>query len=139
MQILIHNLIQVHIPQRKSSQSFVFKMKCHASSSITHEVLISKEIISKSYKEICSGEKKKVNFGFVEVPDEFKIENNELVFVEKELSRYIRGEWSQMQHDCDVLSKFFSLHGIEPNWLECTEPGIYNEDLGGWTGCMGKV
>ena len=52
----------------------------------------------------------------------------------------IFGDWPQMSEDWEVLSKFISIHNIEPNWLDCDFTwGWYDEDLGGWTGCMGKV
>ena len=83
----IDNSIQVHIPRNKSSQSYVTQMKCQANSNTTHEVLISKEIDYKSYREICSGEPaKKVNLGYMDGDiknsdgsDGFKIENNAIV------------------------------------------------------------
>ena len=135
----IDDSIQVHIPKRRSSQSFLTKMKCEVTSDTTHDVLISKEIGFKSYKEICSGEAKKVNLGYVNTK-ESKVQNNSMMELEKGPRRYIRGEWSQMLLDWEVFSNFFLFHRIEPNWMECIGgPGIYNEDLGGWTGCMGKV
>ena len=94
----------------------------------------------KSYKEICSGEKKKVNLGYWGNWDFFKVENNSLVHIPRMLESYIYGEWSQMPYDWEVLSKFVSNQNIEPNWLDCNFTyGWYDEDLGGWTGCMGKV
>ena len=102
-------------------------MKCQITSSTTHGVLISKEISHKSYKEICKGEKKKVNLGYnnVIIPYVFK---------------YIYGQHSQLSRDWEVLYKFFAIHNIEPSWLDCGMSwGWYNEKLGEWTGCMGKV
>ena len=114
-------------------------MKCEVTSDTTHDVLISEEIGFKSFKEICSEEAKKVNLGFVNTK-ESQVWNNSMMELEKGPRRYIRGAWSQMLLDWEVFSKFFLFHGIEPNWLECTGgPGIYNGDLGGWTGCMGQV
>ena len=115
-------------------------MKCQVTSSTTHDVLISKEINYKSYKEICSGEKKKVNLGYWGNWESFKVENNSMAHIPRKLEDYIHGMHSVMSYDWEVLSKFFSLHNIEPNWLHCDYTyGHYNESLGGWTGCMGKV
>ena len=115
-------------------------MKCQVTSSTTHDVLISKEISSKSYKEICSGEKKKVNLGYVANWGRFQVENNSLVHIPKTLADYIHGKYSVLSYNWEVLSKFFSFHNIEPNWLYCNWTfGHYDEELGGWTGCMGKV
>ena len=45
-----------------------------------------------------------------------------------------------MALDGEVLSKFFTIYNIEQNWLHCNYTyGHYDEDLGGWTGCVGKV
>ena len=53
---------------------------------------------------------------------------------------YIYDFQSTMAFEWEVLSKFFSFHNIEPNWLDCNGTyGWYDEDLGGWTGCIGKV
>ena len=124
----------------KSSQSFITKMKCQASSGTTHNVLISNEISWKSYKEICSGEKKKVNLGNWGNWDYFQIKNNSMVHIPREAKYNIHGSGSNMPYDWEVLSKFFSIHNIEQNWLDCNYTyGHYDEELGGWTGCVGKV
>ena len=110
-------------------------MKCEVTSNTTHDVLISKEISYKSYKEICSGEPKKVNMGYNNDPKAMSVENNTLVHLPRK-----NGVNTAMAWDWEILSKFFSIHNIEPNWLNCNYTwGWYDEDLGGWTGCMGKV
>ena len=115
-------------------------MKCQVNSNTTHGVLISKEISYKSYKEICSGEKKKVNLGYNNVDNMLKVENNSLVPIPKTLKDYIHGIYASMSYEWEVLSKFFSIQNIEPNWLHCNfSGGWYDEELGGWTGCMGQV
>ena len=116
-------------------------MKCRVTSSSTHDVLISREISYKTYKEICSGEKKKVNLGHWGNWWNMKVENNSLVTIEKDENRYyIHGYTSAMALDGEVLSSFFSTHNIEQNWLHCNYTyGHYDEELGGWTGCLGQV
>ena len=115
-------------------------MKCEVTSNTTHEVLISKEITYKSYKEICSGEPKKVNLGFWGNWDGMKVENNTLCQETRLPDEYINGIYVSMSLDWEVLSKFISKYNIDQNWLDCNETyGVYDEDLGGWTGCMGKV
>ena len=114
-------------------------MKCQVTSKSTHRVLISKEIEYKSYKDICSGEKKIVNIGFNNDENYMIVENKTLVMgIPKQ--KYIYADWPQLSEDWEVLSTFFSIHNIEPNWLDCGFSwGWYDEELGGWTGCMGKV
>ena len=137
---LTDNSIQVNIPQRKSSQSVVTKMKCHVTSSTTHEVLISKDISYKSYKDIYSGEKTKVNLGYNYLRLSLIVENNSLKQIEREPINNMHGEFSDMPLDWEIFLKFFSIHNIEPNWLDCNFTwGWYDETLGGWNGCMGKV
>ena len=115
-------------------------MKCEVNSKTTHDVLISKKISYKSYKEICSGEPKKVNLGYNNDEKYFKVENNTMVPVSRKPIDYIYDFQSTMAFEWEVLSKFFSFHNIEPNWLDCNYTwGWYDEDLGGWTGCIGKV
>ena len=114
-------------------------MKCEVTSHTTHDVLISKEISWKSYKEICTGEPKKVNFGYNNSPKSFKAENNKLMPYPA-AGTWLYGEISKMSFDWEVLYNFFAIHNIEPNWLDCKDTyGWFDEDLGGWTGCMGKV
>ena len=114
-------------------------MKCQVTSKSTHRVLISKEIEYKSYKDICSGEPKKVNLGYNNDYNLFKVENNTLMPYPP-LGTHLYRERSTFSEDWEVLSKFFSIHNIEPNWLNCNMiSGWYDEDLGGWTGCLGKV
>ena len=61
------------------------------------------------------------------------------------LKKDIHGKFSNMPLDWEVLSPFFSIHNIEPNWLYCNwDFGYYDANwtgtgLGGWTGCAGKV
>ena len=117
-------------------------MKCQVTSSSTHDVLISREISYKSYTEICSGEKTKVNLGLWGNWWNMKVENNSLVTIKKDKGYYyIPGQdSSNMALDGEVLSKFFSIHNIEQNWLHCNYTyGYYDDELGGWTGCVGKV
>ena len=134
----IDNSIQVHIPRKRSSQSFVFKMKCHVTSNTTHDVLISKDISYKSYREICSGEPKKVNLGHRN-DALFKVKNKTMI-LQPPHGTHLSGELSALTYDWEILFKFFSIHKIEPNWLDCEGTyGHYDENLGGWTGCMGKV
>ena len=114
-------------------------MKCQVASSTTHNVLISKKISYKSYKEICRKEAKKVRLGFNNAWDLLVIENNTLIPYPPR-SGFLYGQKSQWSYDWEVLSKFFSIHNIEPSWLDCDFTwGWYDEELGGWTGCMGKV
>ena len=115
-------------------------MRCQVTSNKTHGILISKEISYKNYKEICSGEPKKVNLGYWGNWMSFKVENNSLVHIPRVPVDMAHGKSSSMSYDWEVLSKFFSIHNIEPNWLDCNyTSGWYDEELGGWTGCMGKV
>ena len=117
----IYNSIQVNIPQRKSGNSFITKMKCQVTSSTTHDVLISKEISYNSYKEICSGEKTKVNLGYNNDYNMLKVENNVLMpNIPEQTFIFESGQDSKMSEDWEVLSSFISLHNIlEPNWLDC--------------------
>ena len=134
MQLLI---IQVQIPRKRSGQSFVAKMKCQVSSSTSYEILINKEISLKSYEKICSGEPKKVNLGFNN-GFFFTVENSSLL--EKPPQSFIHGDKPSMAFNWEVLTRFFSTHNIEPNWLDCDGSwGYYDEELGRWTGCVGKV
>ena len=115
-------------------------MACEANSNTIHDVLLSKEIPYKSFKEICTGEPKKVNLGHWGDWYGFKVENNSLVHLYRDIKYCIHGKYPTMAYDWEVLSKFFSIHNIEPNWLDCNSTaGHYDEDLGRWTGCVGKV
>ena len=130
--------MQVQIPQRKSGNSFITKMKCQVTSGTTHDVLISKEISHRSYKEICSGEKTKVNLGYNNDPAMMTVENNSLTSTPPQ--SFIHGKSVWMSHIWEVFSIFFSHHNIEPNWLNCHWSwGWYDEELKEWVGCMGKV
>ena len=105
----------------------------------TRDVLISKEIGSKSYKEICREEKKKVNVGFNQ-DWYFLMNNSSMVQIPRKPENYIDDKYSSMIYDWENLGKFFSLHNIEPNWINCYWSwGWYNAELGEWTGCTGKV
>ena len=115
-------------------------MKCQLLSTTTHDVMISKEIDVRSYKDVCGGEPRKMNLGYNNQWQSkiIRVENNTLIHYPPE--NIVFGLTTDMSHDWEVLLKFFTLHNIEPNWLDCHMSwGSYNKDLGGWTGCMGKV
>ena len=116
-------------------------MKCEATSDTTHNALISKEIGYKSYKEICSGEKKKVTLGFNNYPFQLKVENNSLFHLPpRKFTDNIWAKSAAMPYDWEILSTFFSNYNLEPNWVDCNGTyGWYDEELGGFTGCIGKV
>ena len=96
--------------------------------------MISREVEVARYKDVCGGEKKRVDFGYTNMRNFLKVEDNKLQ------------EYPTFKYDISILlvwemfTKFFSIHNIEPNWLNCNSvAGHYDENLGGWTGCMGKV
>ena len=72
-----------------------------------------------------------------------EVENNTLMHVPQRFptnSFSVHGAQSSFSWDWEILSKFLAIHNIEPNWLDCNFTfGWFDEDLGGWTGCMGKV
>ena len=115
-------------------KSFVFQMKCQVTSSITRRVMISREVEVATYKAVCGGEKMKVNLGYINLLNVLKVENNEL----QEYPSYYDYR-KRDSHAWEIFSKFFSVHNIEPNWLNCKTAGYYDEDQGVWTGCFGKV
>ena len=126
--------MKVYIPQKRSRKGFVFKMKCQVTSDTTHEVMISKEIKVLSYKNLCSGEKVKVNLGFNNDPGILTVENNTLLPYPKQS---FLDEGPYMSAAWEVLSLFFNVHNIEASWTNCNFTwGWYDEDTGGWTGCM---
>ena len=104
-------------------------------SSTEHKALISKELKVPTYKHVCRGAKKKVNLGYNNDPWNLKVERNTLIpYPEK---RSTEGAISQ---NWEVLSSFFDIQNIAPRWLNCNYTwGHYQEEEGGWTGCMGKV
>ena len=114
-------------------------MKCEVTSNITHDVMISTEIgVPSTYKDICRGEPRKVNIGYNNYGKYMWVENNTLTSTPPQ--KFIHGKDPQISQTWEVLSKFFSLHNIEPNWLDCNFTyGHYDEELGGWTGCLGQV
>ena len=115
-------------------------MKCEVTSDTSHDVLINKEIGFTSYKEICNGQKKKVNLGFLGNWWGFNVKNNSLDQLPRILDDYIRGKYSNMPHEWEVFYSFFKIYNILPNWLDCSWVyGYYDEELKGWTGCVGKV
>ena len=99
--------------------------------------MISREVEVARYKDVCGGEKRRINFGYSNYPNMFIVENNKL-------QEYPQGSSDKYKisdaYNWEVFTKFFSIHNIEPNWAHCNNiPGHYDEDLGAWTGCMGKV
>ena len=135
-------IIQVHVPGRRFTKSFVFKMKCQLTSTATHEVMISKEINVRSYKDICGGEPRKMMLGYNNQWQSrapvLRVENNTLIHYPPKM--YLFGQTTDMSHDWEVLYKFFTLHNIEAHWLDCKMSwGHYDKNIGAWAGCMGKV
>ena len=113
-------------------------MKCQVTSDTTRKVMISREVKVPSYKEICGGEKIRVHLGYNYAPKFMTVENNTLLQIPQK--RALPGEISIISQDWEVHDKFFSLFNIEPIWLNCNQTwGWYDEELGAWTGCMGKV
>ena len=116
-------------------------MKCEGevSSDTVHDVMISTEIKApRSYKDICRGESRKVNVGYINDQYSLKVENNSMTPWPRK--KFIFGQRSEMSHEWEILSSFFSIQSIVPRWLDCHfNPGLYDEEQGRWTGCMGKV
>ena len=95
--------------------------------------MISREVEVASYKDVCGGEKRRINFGYFNFPNLLRVENNE--FQDYPTEKIAISDiliW-------EIFSIFFSSYNIEPDFQHCHHGGHYDEDLGGWTGCMGKV
>ena len=93
-------------------------MKCQVTSKKTHKILISKEISYNSLKEICSGEKKKMNIGYVNERVTMFVENGSIKAWP--LKDFIHAKLrSEMSHDWEVLYSFMKINNIEPNLLDC--------------------
>ena len=115
----------------------MFQMKCQVTSSITRRVMISREVEVARYKDVCGREKRRVNIGYRNSLNFMKVENNKLQDYPKGMTHKIDISDATIW---EIFTKFFSTQKIEPNWLNChSVAGHYDEDLGGWTGCMGKV
>ena len=150
-------LIKIHLGSYSSEEvePNLTKMKCQVNSKEYHHVLISKEINFESYKEICSGEPRRVNLGFNNDPKLMNVDTSTNTILAKPQScddfphkpnpdqtfnPCVHGARTNMARDWEILSTFLSIHNFEPTWLDCGMSwGWYDEDLGGWTGCMGKV
>ena len=134
-----------------SGQSFITKMKCQVTSNKTHHVLISKEISWKSFKEICSGEPRKVNLAYNNVPFTLLVENNSTLLEKPDACYPLTTDMSwacvwenfpALTREWELLGMFFAFHNIEPNWSDGNgtwvgkdkETGIYEP-----SGLMGKV
>ena len=92
-----------------------------------------------TYKHVCKGEKKKVNFGYNNDKDVFKVEENTLLPYPNDPHQFFT-KLSYLSEDWEILQKFIDIHNIEPTWKNCNYSwGSYDEDSGGWTGCIGKV
>ena len=98
-------------------------MKCEVTSHTTHEVLISKEISYRSYKEICRGEPKKVNFGYNNSPKSFKAENNTLMPYPP-IGTFLFGEISKLSFDWEVKfsTSFSQSTTLNPTGWTVTTP-----------------
>ena len=113
------------------------KMKCQVTSDTTRKVMISREVKVPSYKEICGGEKIRVHLGYNNHRSLMTVEDNKLL---QNFPRSLQGRLSLISREWEIFYKFFSLYNIEPIWLNCNMSwGWYDEEQGGWTGCMGKV
>ena len=95
--------------------------------------MISREVEVASYKDVCWGEKSRINIGYIKSHQAMKVENNKLI--EYPTERVVL----RLSLIWEIFTKFFSIHNIEPNWLNCHSAGYHDEDLGAWTGCLGKV
>ena len=125
------------------------KMKCQVTSDTTRKVMISREVKVPSYKEICGGEKIRVHLGYNNQQAMLVVENNKLLWgarrngvsISSNKTRaYSKGDASFITENWEIFHKFFSVYNIEPIWLDCGYNwGRYDEEQGGWTGCMGKV
>ena len=50
------------------------------------------------------------------------------------------GLYTYLSYDFEILSIFFLNHNIIANWINCNYSwGIYDYDLGKWTGVVGQV
>ena len=99
-------------------------MRCQVTSNKTHGILISKEISYKTYKEICSGEPKKVNLGYADYWAGFKVENNSLLHIPRVPEDNIHGRYAVMPLDSidDLSWQLKCLRGPSPHLVIVSNP-----------------
>ena len=95
----------------------------------------------KVWKEFCL--KKWVQIGYREMAGQFEMENTTGVVKMKlglQGDPIIRADYGTIGFRWQHLDSFFKAQGIVQNWSNCNNiAGIYDEELGRWTGCVGKV
>ena len=112
-------------------------MKCQVTSQNTRKVMISRDVKVASYKEICGGEKKRVNIGYRNERDWFKISDNSLLRDPPQSGLEVRGSRPHISHEWEVLPVFFQVHNIEPNWVQAELH--WNPEEGTLLGKVGKA
>ena len=115
-------------------------MKCQLTSIAYQKVMISRDVKSNTYKDVCGGEKQKVVLGYNNEQGFFKVENNTLLQHPPQSGIKLRGDRPYISHEWEVWPIFFKAHNIEPVWVYCDGMwGRYDEEQGEWTGSLGKV
>ena len=52
----------------------------------------------------------------------------------------VKGWWSYIPDDWEIMKPFLDHYTLTPTWLDCDGiPGIFDEETGTWTGAVGKV
>ena len=79
-----------------------------------------------------------VNIAYNNYYSDFQIDNATNTIVETNLEPI--DDESSIPYDFEVIGEFLRQHNIIPTWIDCNYTfGWYDEELGKWTGEIGKV
>ena len=126
--------------RRNTEKEIFFKVSCPGLyNHIPHKLMMFRNgSVSNNirYQDICT-DRFLVNVAYNNVPGMFELRNN--LMAEYPINN-IKGQFSNMPSDYEILLKFFQNHPINVNWIYCYQNwGWYDYQIGKWTGAVGQV
>ena len=117
----------------QNDNEIFFKVVCHGFYlNLPHRIKIKNGFTNKLYTDICKEPKHFARIAYNNEPGQFEVNNSKLV---DNGYRDDRKSW-----EWEVLQLFIDIYDVEFTWIDCNYVwGIFDEELGEWTGAVGKV
>ena len=132
----------MYYPHYKNGIRYTFTLQCpnqdhQLTLSLHHDGTVRGDI---HYYDVCKVADS-VTIAFKSnAPEYFEVDNETQTMVEYHPVVPVNGWFSYIPYDWEIIKPFLDHYSLTPTWIDCDGiPGIFDDELGNWTGAVGKV
>ena len=130
----------MYYPHYKNGIRYTFTLQCpnldhQLTLSLLHDATVRGDI---HYYDVCKVADS-VTIAFNNEYWNFEVDPETQTMVEYPV-RPVNGWYSYIPKDWEIIKPFLDHYSLTPTWIDCDGiSGIFDDDIGAWTGAVGKV